>query len=688
MLSIPIPGETGIRNLLLKNLEKNKKIKTLTEVQYHTRIGLLKPDAFIQNGSKFIMETKLGPQPKLIDAITQLYDYLKYIENIQGGFAILLPEELRRPVPLEWLEHIAKDPKTKFTAMAIFQDNRNTQKFNGSLDELSEWIIQQVLEPPKFIQPDTSLAISVLNEAVELLTSNTILMNQDSIEDLFGGKNVFENILEYDEGNYPLNEMRKAASYLLVNQLLFYHVLSSNDPIKFPKIEEDYLKEPKDLTIYFNRVLEVDYTPTFGFDIASRLPSNSTDTLKYIIKAIKGIAPEKIKFDLLGKIFHDLIPFNIRKAVAAFYTNNEAAELLSKLTISNPNASIIDLACGSGTLLVAAYHRKKDLLERENKFFGSEQHKQFLEKDITGIDIMPFAAHLAVVHLSLQAPLYETEKIRVAVWDSTELKPDQSIPSIQKELKDAYKKPNLDVFFKGKPKTPEDAFITKGAVTSEGFGGDKIDLYNTDTVLMNPPFTRSERLPKEYKEKLDSRFKQYKKYIKKNLGLHGYFIFLADKFLKKGGIMGIVLPATILRVAATKGIRDLLIESYNIEYIITTYEKAAFSEAAQFREILLIAKKNKNIREKYKAIKSTNCLIVFLKKSPSNSEGSNQISDVIMVNKEKLIEGQTFENDFLKCRSISQNILKKSKNLFEFISTFDGGIQELWAQILEKNLSH
>jgi len=144
------------------------------------------------------------------------------------------------------------------------------------------------------------------------------------------------------------------------------------------------------------------------------------------------------------------------------------------LAIDNPNAKVIDLAVGSGTLLVAAYRRKRELLKKEGRFKLPEEHKRFLEQDLTGIDIMPFAAHLAVVHLSLQALLSETERVRVAVWDSTELKPGQTIPVISSELKAAYRRPTLDMFAKGG--LTEEAYVTKGAVTLEGVGGEKIPL--------------------------------------------------------------------------------------------------------------------------------------------------------------------------------------------------------------------
>ncbi|MGC9346426.1 MAG: N-6 DNA methylase, partial [Candidatus Bathyarchaeales archaeon] len=440
-------------------------------------------------------------------------------------------------------------------------------------------------------------------------------LQSKDLEDIFGGRSVFENVLQYEEGKYPLEEMRHAATYLLVNQLLFYHVLTRVDS-SFQVINEDRIRHPEDLRQYFESVLRRDYSSVFGFDVASRLPDSATEAVKKAVIAVKALAPEKIRHDLLGKVFHELIPFEIRKAVAAFYTNNEAAELLAQLAVDKPDAKVIDLAVGSGTLLVASYRRKRELLQKQKGTFTLEDHKRFLEEDLTGIDIMPFAAHMAVVHLSLQSLLYATEKVRIAVWDSTELKPGQTIPAICSELKTAYRRPTLDLFAEGG--FSKEAYVTKGTVTMQGVGGEKIPLEQADLVIMNPPFTRTERLPETYREQLRTRLKEYEDLIWGRVGLHLFFVFLADEFVKIDGRIALVLPATVLRIKSMKGVRNLWAENYHVEYIITTMERAAFSEAAQFREILLIAKKVKNHSERGAEPDNLKCAVVCLKRLPKN----------------------------------------------------------------------
>jgi len=673
-MSSSLPTEMTVRNFLIKALEK-RAVKVQTEWSYSTPIGRLMPDLRLLNGAEYVVETKLGSESKLLEAMVKLYDYSKYTEA-KGAFAVLFPEQLRRPWGLETLATIAADPKLKYVVTAIFKDHRPSSRYEGNLSEVSEWIASHVLKP-LVVEVDTSFAIKVLTEAVKSITMSIMSLKSKELEEIFGGKTVFENILQYEEGHYPLEEMRQAATYLLVNQILFYHVLSTANT-EFDPINEEKLGKPIDLLRYFDLVLKKDYTSVFGFDVASKLPESATDIIKRVIIVVKALAPEKIGHDVLGKVFHDLIPFNIRKAVAAFYTNNEAAEILAKLSIDKPNAEVMDLACGSGTLLVAAYKRKKELLQAKNKFSPTE-HKRFLEHDLTGVDIMPFAAHLAVMHLSLQALLQETDKVRVAVWDSTELKPNMNIPAISSELKAAYKKPTLDMFREKSIIIPKDALIKKGALTLEGVGGEAIPLEKADLVIMNPPFTRQERLPKEYKANLGRRFADYARYSHGQLGLWGYFIFLADKFVKDNGRIAFVLPATILRVQSAQGIRNLLTERYTIEHIITAWERAAFSETAQFREILLVAKKGKPKSQ-------TTCCISSLQRIPSTLEEAKGLAEKLKTLAQKSSLGEPYADEDITILKVTQSELRKHvDNLYVFISSQDLKLPPIHEKIMNRS---
>jgi len=667
-MSGSVPTEMTVRNFLQKELEK-RSVKVESERSYTTPIGRLVPDLLLRNGAQYVVETKLGAESKLLDAIVRLYDYSKYTDA-KGAFAILFPEELRRPWTVEMLEKIAIDPKLKYIAIAIFKDFRPSSRYEGNLSEVADWISSQVLKPLA-VEADTGFAIKILTEAVDSMTLTAKSLKSKDLEEIFGGKTVFENILQYEEGHYPLDEMRQAAVYLLVNQIIFYHILSRADT-HFEAIDESRIRKPLDLLTYFEPVLKKDYTSVFGFDVASKLPESATDTIKKVIVVVKALAPEKIGHDVLGKVFHELIPFNIRKAVAAFYTNNEAAEILASLAIEKPDAKVIDLACGSGTLLVAAYRRKRELLQGNRKEISLEDHRRFLEKDLTGIDIMPFAAHLAVLHLSLQALLHETERVRVAVWDSTELRPNMNIPAIYSELKAAYRKPTLDMF-KEEFVIPKDAHIKKGAITLQGIGGEEIPLEKVDLVIMNPPFTRQERLPKEYKDALSKRLREYKTQLSGQLGLWGYFFLLADRFVKERGRIALVFPSRPLNAKSAGEIRRFISANYDIEYIVTSWQRAAFSESTQYREILLILRKLHS-RKKHEM---QTCRIVNLKILPKNLEEAHS-----MINEIRELTSEYSSKRIMAAVVTQEELQETVDNWFIHIASFDPKISKTWVTLI------
>ena len=109
-----------------------------------------------------------------------------------------------------------------------------------------------------------------------------------------------------------------------------------------------------------------DYQAVFDFKVLDDLPQTHemVEALNIVIQTIIYSHIAEIKQDILGKIFHGLIPTEIRRHLAAFYTSNEAAALLASLAIERWDETILDLACGSGTLLTEAYLRKKNLANR------------------------------------------------------------------------------------------------------------------------------------------------------------------------------------------------------------------------------------------------------------------------------------------------------------------------------------
>jgi type I restriction-modification system DNA methylase subunit len=446
-------------------------------------------------------------------------------------------------------------------------------KVTSNTTELTANYVVDILDGTKNLLPSDRSEKAVL--AVLLGAVNAIGQYMNDVEpDLLKGPLGFEapslNPLENRDEQKQQEErlkkeiaMKKGAAYLLVNQILFYNVLSSDKPV-FPRLRT--VSTTYELQKYFDKVLEHDYRPVFSAKVAPILPNRSVHDINDIIEAIQYLKLEKLKHDILGKIFHNLIPFEIRKRLAAYYTSNAAAEFLANLSIDDDNPTVIDFSCGSGTLLVAAYHAKKAL--SPNSSDVGTLHRKLL-KEIFGIDVQLFASHLAVIHLSLQEPSIEADQVLITREDAFKLKPFQSVE-----------------FLGGA--------ASGTRVTLNGLTDEQFVIPMADLLIQNPPFTRVGRLEDSYKKWLEKILRHRKEYLKPNMGLHCYFILHTTDFLKENGRYSAVpvRPAATFYAKYGEGIRKFLLDAYSIEYFITYASDATFSEASDFKEVLLIARKN------------------------------------------------------------------------------------------------
>src|SRR4030066_2077963 len=309
--------ESTVLDLFVEELAK--KVKVLTQLSYPQRSGRKQPDATIGEKQDYFIEAEWeGNETK---GLVQAARYQRL--GCEGIFVVMFPNRLRRSMPRPVLLRQAQN--AKISVIAIFNDERSQDFFSGTIDEVTTRISIHVLKEIQ-VEIKTANIISIIRKAVEYISAAIAGVTEQNLDEIFGGKSVFDNILQYEEKSYPLKEMRKGAAYLLVNQILFYHLLSKARPNDFEELNED-TQSFEELQVYFDKVLKIDYRPTFGFRIATKLPEEALDPVKEAVNIIKILQPERIKHDILGKIFHELIPFEVRKALAAFYTNNEAGAL-------------------------------------------------------------------------------------------------------------------------------------------------------------------------------------------------------------------------------------------------------------------------------------------------------------------------------------------------------------------------
>jgi type I restriction-modification system DNA methylase subunit len=365
-------------------------------------------------------------------------------------------------------------------------------------------------------------------------------------------------------------------------------------------------------------IKKINYQPVLqiALDVLRNMSASPTldKQLRNLVELAYDMASSRVllRHDLFGRIYHRLLLGELVKYYATYYTSIPAARLLARLLVNLPSTldakdvppkyggeplRVVDFACGSGTLLSAVY-KELDTLHRisSERLRIDELHKYLIEEGLWGFDVLHHAVHLAATVLFLHNPIPVDKSklyaLRLGDGDGRYLGSINFLTS-----------PKLsgDMVLAGQIAGGiEEVSVSKREAAS-------IELPLFHICIMNPPFTRSVggnllfgSLPKRERAALRKRLSEILN--EKGLagigqaGLGAVFVFLADKYLVEGGRIGLVLPRAVLSGVAWEKVREKLLSSYHIEYIITSYEinnQWNFSENTDLSEILLIARKRR-----------------------------------------------------------------------------------------------
>ena len=180
----------------------------------------------------------------------------------------------------------------------------------------------------------------------------------------------------------------------------------------------------------WRQLLEFNYWPIFHLaeQLLHRInpPEMAYECIQIIAQTTKELEELGVadSHDLAGVVFQRFI--SDREYLASFFTRPVSATLLSYLAIPKTKSSsvenfkdyrIADYACGTGTLIHAAYKRVSQLIELDGGD-ASAHHKSMMENSLTAIDIVPSAAHLTAAMLSSVHPkeTYEESRILIAEY--------------------------------------------------------------------------------------------------------------------------------------------------------------------------------------------------------------------------------------------------------------------------------
>ena len=534
------------------------------------------PDLIIEfDGSKVVSEVKIDMESKRKEAVIDAYAKAMKLKT-PHSVALLFPSYVRNIPPTE-LERVYPNLEVSATILTEWLAD---QKDLTTLDNLANLVATHFQDWLRTKTPKVNYDLVVNNarESIEeiaayLRSHLAIKPILDSAMAVIGRFDIYKSLLE-DVSGITENEAKlyiaDITAYIFANQLLFYQVLS--EKLGYDRLPDvNPISPPDDLLSTLDKLFEKvrsEYSRIFGLDLFPLLMQTQDLRIVYstarLVSKFKALRPQHIREDLFGRLYHETIPPETRKNLGAFYTKPEAAKLLATLAVDKWNAKVLDPACGSGTLLVESYHRKAQLAPPMDK---DELHKKFIMDDIYGIDVMHFAAHMTTTNLTSQ-------NIRVKVEPNVYSR--DGVETLAKPLQ-----------VESDPPTVEQT-LDKWLITMTGVGVPS----DFDVVIMNPPFTRRERIPDEI-NKLGKLVPE----VRGKTGYWAYFVVPSDNVLKREGILAVVIPEEFFVGGSAQSVRKYLFDrGYSLRYILRSAVEVAFSEAAHYRDYLVVFQKGKTTK--------------------------------------------------------------------------------------------
>ena len=372
----------------------------------------------------------------------------------------------------------------------------------------------------------------------------------------------------------------------------------------------------------WDRINQINYRPIFrvATKLVKTLASDDKlvgqvlwclrDTARKLIT--KGMAQVH---ELAGIVFQRLIVD--RQFIKTYYTRPESVALLSALVLPERNFinkdiesirtsltqyKVADYASGTGALLNGVYQRLLALYEQTGGN-GETIHKDMVEHNLFGYDIMPNASHLTVALITSNFPDIRIEDTQIEVMEYATRRTDGQWALGSLDLiEDPGSITLINVI---NPRR-----IRGDASTEEG-SQSQLRHGEMDIIVENPPFTRAGSdnktgVPKsifgdqnaDVAREMKRALKEIKDSIgNSNAGFGSYFVDLADKMLKNNGrsVMGFVLPITALTAQHWQKVRDLWAQKYHDVIVVTIadakIEDCAFSADTNMAECLVIAVK-------------------------------------------------------------------------------------------------
>ena len=379
-------------------------------------------------------------------------------------------------------------------------------------------------------------------------------------------------------------------------------------------------QSPESIRQAWKAILSIDYNPVFSPGLAVLNAVSDRDLVqpvRWIGENAVAVADDlaSLRFDHAGSLYHRLLSSS--SFDGSFYTNNVSALLLARLALAEDTADwssadaladlrIIDPACGTGTLLMAAMHAIRDRHERATVGDADSDllHLALVEDVLYGLDINRHGVQLAACNLTLGNPRVDYKRMNLFTM--------QHGPQASGGVKAgsleflATAKDSRDIASLSVPLPSTGGLDAEraepGAAPTESLTG------MFDLVIMNPPFTRNDIRNRQYgatdRKMLQQRETEIAEFLVgrdesafdaiDQTSVESFFTPLADILLKEqGATLAVVVPFTALTGASSRPKRRFLADRFQIETVITSHDprRINFSENTTIHESLVVARR-------------------------------------------------------------------------------------------------
>jgi predicted RNA methylase len=628
------------------------------------RVGDRFPDIVLElDTHRLLVQVKIDSEEKLLDDLAKTYPVAASVGA--GLLLLLLTPEARRILPAE-LEKVV--PKLRVRRALLLSSWASRHVGEAELESVLRVVVGSIKEFERVRRPavDYTTVALIAREAIEELAGVirrhivTTPKLMDQAQAIVGRFDFYKSLLSdfVEEEEVAKTYVADIMAYITVLTLLFLHVASVkrfgrsvlpriDNPLTVPRGLLDAVESGVRASQLYGEYSFIVEPFLYVLNLLKAVAEPVGYTLARYLYAVQALRPEYVSEELFGRIYQEGLPPETRKNLGAFFTNPVAARLLAYLAIERWDERVLDPACGSGTLLVSAYEAKMEKALQRG-LSRPEAHRLFLEEHIVGIDVMQFAKELTSINLSLQS--VETPVEPRILWGDGIMKMASAVASPGDDP------PQRRSIYEWVKEDRERYLRTQ--LTREGF----------DLVIMNPPFTRRERIPPSERGKLE---KALGNIVRGKVGYWAYFFVASDNVIRVGGKLAAVTPEEFFVGSSAESVRRYLLlgevvgrpgtlgRVYVPVYIVKSVRQVAFSEGASYRDYLVVFRKVPPQEA------SPHTVVVLLKRKLEELKGrEHEVADAVRrfaESGDQALRGEDF--DAVKLGSVTEVVRARIGNL-------------------------